>query len=101
MVHLLGRCKANTVPCRPAVHLALRAAAEPQQFCPEFLYKVQQPRNRGLLLLIGTAKGQAGDVNMKAASSCRMAEIAHALRFTQIPLPTAFRSSGIRASWDA
>ena len=90
MVHLFGRCKADTIPSRPSIHLGLCAAAEPQQFRPEFLDEVQQASNRGLLLLIGTAKGQAGDVNMKAASSCRMAEIAHALRFTQYLCPRHF-----------
>ena len=29
VAHLLGRREADTIPRRPAVHLALRAAAEP------------------------------------------------------------------------
>ena len=90
MTHLLGRGKADTIPRRPAVHLALRAAAESQQLCPEFLYKVQQPRNRGFLLFIGTAECQTRDVNMKSTSPGRMTEIAHALRFTQYLRPRHF-----------
>ena len=34
MAHLFGRRKTDAVPSRPAVHLALRAAAEPKQFRP-------------------------------------------------------------------
>ena len=56
MVHLLGRRKTNTVPCRPAVHLGLRTTAEPQQLRPEFLDKIQQAGNCGFLLLICTAE---------------------------------------------
>ena len=73
VVHLLGRRQANAVPRRPAVHLALRAAAKAKQLRPEFLYKVQQPRNRGLLLFIGTAECQTGDMNVQSAGSCRVA----------------------------
>ena len=90
MVHLLRRGEADAVPCRPAIHLRLRAAAEPQQFCPEFLDEVQQASNRGFLLLIGTAKGQARDMNVQAASPGGMAEVPHALRFTQHLRPRHF-----------
>ena len=90
MAHLFGRGEADTIPRRPTVHLALCTAAEAQQLCPEFFDEVQQASNRGLLLLIGTAKGQAGDVNMKAASSCRMAEVPHALRFAKDFRPRHF-----------
>ena len=69
MAHLFGRRKANAVPRRPAVHLGLRAAAEPQQLRPELLDEVQQAGNRSFLLLICTAERQAGDVNMKSAGS--------------------------------
>ena len=41
MVHLLGRRKTNAVPCRPAVHLRLGTAAEPQQLRPELLDEIQ------------------------------------------------------------
>ena len=80
MAHLFGRRKANAVPRRPAVHLGLRAAAEPQQLRPELLDEVQQAGNRSFLLLICTAERQAGDVNMKSAGSGRVAEVPHALR---------------------
>ena len=56
MVHLLGRGEADTIPCRPAVHLALRAAAESQQFRPELLDEVQQTRNCSFLLFVSTAE---------------------------------------------
>ena len=68
VAHLFERGEATAVPRRPAVHLALRTAAKVKQLRPEFLNEVQQASNRGFLLLIGTAKGQARDVNMKAAS---------------------------------
>ena len=58
MAHLFGRRKANAVPSGPTVHLALCAAAEPQQLRPEFFDEVQQASNRGLLLLISAAKRQ-------------------------------------------
>ena len=64
MVHLLGRRKTNTVPRRPTVHLGLGATAEPKQLRPEFLYKVEQASNRGLLLLVSTTERQAGDMNV-------------------------------------
>ena len=78
VAHLFGRRKTNAVPCRPAVHLALRAASEPQQFRPEFLDEVQQASNRGFLLLISTAECQARDVYMKSTSPGRVAQITHA-----------------------
>ena len=90
VVHLLGRRKANAVSSRPAVHLGLRTTAEPQQFCPEFLDKIQQASNRGFLLFIGTAECQTRNVNVQAARACRMAEITHALRFTQYLRPRHF-----------
>ena len=90
MVHLLGRGEADTIPCRPAIHLGLRAAAESQQFRPEFLDKVQQAGNRGLLLFVGTAECQTGDMNVQSAGSCRMAEIPHALRFAKDFRPRHF-----------
>ena len=62
VVHLLGRGEADAVPCRPAVHLGLGAAAEPQQLRPELFHEVQQTRNRGLLLFVGAAEGQARDM---------------------------------------
>ncbi len=52
VVHLLGRGEADTIPCRPAVHLGLRAAAEPQQLRPELFDEVKQAGNRGFLLFI-------------------------------------------------
>ena len=78
MIHLLGRGEADTIPCRPAVHLALCAAAEPQQLRPEFFDEVQQASNRGFLLLISTAECQARDVYMKSTSPGRVAQITHA-----------------------
>ena len=72
MVHLLGRGEADAVPCRPAIHLGLRAAAEPQQLRPEFLDEIEQAGNRCLLLFIGTAECQTRNVNVKSAGSCRM-----------------------------
>ena len=90
MAHLFGRGEADTVSSRPTVHLALCAAAEPQQFRPEFLYKVQQAGNRGFLLFVSTAKREARDMNVKSAGSCRMAEIAHALRFAEDFRPRHF-----------
>ena len=83
MAHLLRRRKTDAISSCPAVHLGLRTAAESQQFRPEFLDEVEQPRNRGFLLLVGAAERKARDVNMKSASACRMAEIAHALRFAE------------------
>ena len=79
MVHLLGRGEADTIPRRPAIHLGLGAAAKAKQLRPEFLNEVQQARNRGFLLFVSTAKGQAGDMNVQAASPGCMAEITHAL----------------------
>ena len=90
VAHLLGWRKTDSIPCRPAIHLGLRAAAEPQKLSPEFLYKVQQPRNRGFLLLISTAKGQTRNVNVKSAGSCRVAEVPHALRFAEDFRPRHF-----------
>ena len=90
VVHLLGRRKTDTVSSRPAVHLGLRAAAEPQQLRPELFDEVKQAGNRGFLLFISTAECQAGDVNVQAASSCRMAEIAHALRLAEDFRPRHF-----------
>ena len=90
MVHLLGRRKADTIPCRPAIHLGLCAAAEPQQFRPEFLDEVQQAGNRSFLLLVSTAERQARDMNMQAAGSGRMAQIAHALRLAKHFRPRHF-----------
>ena len=99
VVHLLGRREPDTVSSRPTVHLGLGAAAEPQQFRPEFLYKVQQASNRGFLLFVSTAKRQAGDVNMKAASSCRVAEITHALRLTKDFRPRHFVQMVLERHW--
>ena len=90
VAHLFGRREADTIPCRPAVHLGLRAAAEPQQLRPELFDEVKQAGNRGFLLFISTAECQAGDVNVQAASSCRMAEIAHALRLAEDFRPRHF-----------
>ena len=90
MVHLLGRRKANAVPCRPAIHLGLGAAAKAKQLRPEFFDEVQQAGNCGFLLLISTAECQARDVYMKSAGSCRMTEIAHALRFAEDFRPRHF-----------
>ena len=90
MAHLLGRRKANTVPSRPAIHLALRTAAESKQLCPELFDKVQQARNRGLLLFVSTAKGQTRDVNVQAAGAGGMAKIPHALCFTEYLFPRHF-----------
>ena len=90
MVHLLGRRKTDTVSSRPAVHLALCAAAEPQQFRPEFLDEVEQTRNRSLLLFVGAAKGQARNMYVKSAGSGRVAEIAHALRLAKDFRPRHF-----------
>ena len=64
MVYLLGRGEPDTVPSRPAVHLGLGAAAEPQQFRPEFLDEVEQTGNRSFLLFVGTAKREARDMNV-------------------------------------
>ena len=90
MVHLLGRGEADAVPRCPAVHLRLRAAAEAQQLRPEFFDKVQQASNRGFLLLISTAECQAGDVNMKAASPGRVAQITHATGLAENFCPRHF-----------
>lgn len=90
MAHLLGRCESDTAPCRPAVHLALRAAAEPQQLRPEFLDKVEQAGNRSFLLFISTAECQARDVNMKSTSPGRVAEITHTLSLAKHLLPRHF-----------
>ena len=70
MAHLLGWRKTDSIPCRPAIHLGLGAAAEAQQLCPEFLDEVQQASNRGFLLLVGAAERKARDVNVQAASAC-------------------------------
>ena len=99
MAHLFGRGEPDTIPCRPAVHLRLGAAAEPQQLRPEFLYKVQQPSNRGFLLLISTAKGQTRNVNVKSAGSCRVAEVPHALRFAQYLRPRHFSQMVFQRHW--
>lgn len=99
VVHLLGRGEADTIPRRPAIHLGLGAAAEPQQFRPEFLDEVQQPRNRGFLLLVSTTERQAGDMNVQAASSCRMAEIAHALRLAEDFRPRHFVQVILERHW--
>ena len=69
VVHLLGRRKADTIPRRPAIHLRLRATAEPQQLRPELFDKVKQTCNRGLLLLIGAAECQTRNVNVQARKS--------------------------------
>ena len=98
VAHLFGRRKADAIPRRPAVHLALRAAAEPQQFSPELFDEVEQARNRGLLLFIGTAKRQAGNMNMQATGPGGVAEIVHFPVPCGAPPPTAFRSADIRAS---
>ena len=99
MAHLLRQRKANAVSRRPAVHLALCAAAEPQQFCPEFLDKVEQTGNRGFLLFVSTAKRQTRDVNVQATSACRMTEIAHALRFTEDFRPRHFIQMVCKCHW--
>ena len=90
MTYLLGRGEADTVPRRPAVHLALRTAAESKQLCPELFHEVEQTGNRGFLLLVSTAKRQAGDMNVKSTSSGGMAQISHALRFTEYLFPRHF-----------
>ena len=90
VVHLLGRRKTDTVSSRPAVHLGLRAAAEPQQLRPELFDEVKQAGNRGFLLFISTAECQAGDMYMQSAGSCCMAEIAHALRLAKNLRPRHF-----------
>lgn len=72
MAHLFGRREPDTVPRRPAIHLALGAAAEPQQLRPEFFDEIEQAGNRCLLLFIGTAECQTRNVNVKSAGSCRM-----------------------------
>ncbi len=90
VAHLLGRRKTDSIPCRPAIHLGLCAAAEAQQFCPELLDEVQQASNRSFLLLVGAAERQTRDMNVQAASSCRMAEITHALCFTEDLFPRHF-----------
>ena len=59
MTYLLGRGEADAVPRCPAVHLTLRAAAEPQKFRPELFDEIEQSRNRGFLLLISTTERQA------------------------------------------
>ena len=99
MVHLLGRGEADAVPSRPAIHLGLGAAAKAKQLRPEFFDEVQQASNRGLLLLIGTAERQTRNVNMKAASPGRVAEIAHALRFTQHLRPRHFVQVILERHW--
>ena len=90
MAHLLRRRKTDAISSCPAVHLALCAAAEPQQFRPEFLDEIEQAGNRCLLLFIGTAECQTRNVNVKSAGSCRMAEVPHTLRFTQHLRPRHF-----------
>ena len=90
VVHLFEWRKANSIPCCPAVHLGLGAAAEPQQLRPKLFHKVEQTGNRGLLLFVSTAKGQARDVNVQAASACRMTKITHALRFAEDFRPRHF-----------
>ena len=70
MAHLVGRRELHAVSRCPAIHLALCAAAEPQQFRPEFFDEVEQACNRGLLLLVGAAERQTRDMNMQAASAC-------------------------------
>ena len=90
MAHLFGRRKTDTVPSRPAIHLGLRAAAESQQFRPELFDKVEQACNRGLLLFISTAKGQARNMNVQAAGAGGMAEIPHALCFAEYLFPRHF-----------
>ena len=90
MAHLFGRRKADAIPRRPAVHLALCAAAKPQQLRPEFLNEVQQAGNRGLLLLISAAKCEARDVNMKSTRPGRVAQITHALRLAENFCPWHF-----------
>ena len=90
MIHLLGRGEADAVPSRPAVHLALRAAAEPQKFSPELFHKVEQTSDCGFLLLICTAERQTRDMNVQAASPGGMAEIAHALRLAENFCPWHF-----------
>ena len=90
VAHLLGRRKADAVSSRPAVHLGLCAAAEPQQLRPELLDEVQQAGNCGFLLLISTTKGQTRNVNVKSAGSCRVAEVPHALRFAEDFRPRHF-----------
>ena len=52
VVHLFEWRKANSIPCCPAVHLGLGAAAEPQQLRPKLFHKVEQTDNRGLLLFV-------------------------------------------------
>lgn len=90
MAHLFGRRKTDTVPSRPAIHLGLRAAAESQQLCPELFDKVEQACNRGLLLFVSTAKGQARNMNVQAAGAGGMAKIPHALCFTEYLFPRHF-----------
>ena len=90
VAHLLGRGEADAVPSRPAVHLALRAAAEPQKFSPELFHKVEQTSDCGFLLLICTAERQTRDMNVQAASPGGMAEIAHALRLAENFCPWHF-----------
>ena len=99
MTYLLGRGEADTVPRRPAVHLALRATAEPQQLCPELLNEVQQSRNRGLLLFVGAAEREARDMHMKSAGSGGVAEIAHALRLAQHLRPRHFVQVILERHW--
>ena len=90
VVHLFGRGEADAVPRRPAVHLRLGAAAEPQQFCPEFLDKIQQASDCDFLLFVGATKGQARNMYVKSAGSGRVAEVPHALRLAKHFRPRHF-----------
>ena len=90
MAHLVGRRELHAVPRRPAVHLGLRAAAEPQKFRPELFDEIEQSRNRGFLLLISTTERQARDMHVQSASPGGVAEVVEFLRFTKHRRPRHF-----------
>ena len=67
----------------PAAELLLGAAAELQQFLPVLFKEIEDTPNYLFLLLLGVDKGGKVDVDMKAAGTCLMGQVAHSFGFAQ------------------
>lgn len=87
MLQHLIRMIPIAVAGRPAVHLVLTAAGEPQEFVPVPLHKEQHPGDGLVLGIIGIAEGIPGHMNMQAAGARLVGEVAHGDGSLQHRLP--------------
>ena len=87
MLQHLIRMIPIAVASRPAVHLVLTAAGEPQEFVPVPLHEEQHPGDGLVLSIIGIAEGIPGHMNMQAAGARLVGEVAHGDGSLQHRLP--------------